>query len=200
MEKNSPRNEVVKSGVDFVFEENQVLFDIFLKHFPQEEKSDAERVYSEYLDTVFPQSSRKQIFYHGTNKVIDSPFVQDSSKIIPLSPNHKRIKVGSFFAERQAYSEEFGANVYPVLLDTNKSLRIKDLNRPRAADAIKKIDSLSQRIKSSIFGKVDSLCGNDNGTNEEVVVALSPQQIHILGSKEDQNMFDRFLENHRIAS
>lgn len=46
----------IKEGVDFVFEEN-----------PEIEKIGSKENYSEYLDTIFPESKVRNIVYHGTN-------------------------------------------------------------------------------------------------------------------------------------
>ncbi len=51
----------IKEGVDFVFEQNPELLGIGTKE-----------QYSEYLDTIFPESTIKDIVYHGTRSKFDS--------------------------------------------------------------------------------------------------------------------------------
>ncbi len=53
----TPENKI-KEGVDFVFEQNPELAQVGSK-----EK------YSEYLDTIFPESKVKDIVYHGTSTI-----------------------------------------------------------------------------------------------------------------------------------
>jgi hypothetical protein len=62
-----PKNEIIKTpevkikeGVDFVFEQNHELKQIGTKE-----------QYSEYLDTVFPDSKVKDIVYHGSASTFD---------------------------------------------------------------------------------------------------------------------------------
>ena len=64
MSFEQPKNEIintpeikVKEGVDFIFEQN-----------PELEKIGTKEQYSEYLDTIFPESKIKDIVWHGSTQ------------------------------------------------------------------------------------------------------------------------------------
>ena len=68
----TPENKI-KEGVDFVFEQNLELAQI-----------GTEEQYSEYLDTIFPDSKVKDIVYHRTDEKFDD---FDKSKINKTNAN-----------------------------------------------------------------------------------------------------------------
>lgn len=68
MNFEQPKNEIIKSpeikvkeGVDFIFEQN-----------PELEKLGTKEQYSEYLDTIFPESKIKDMVWHGSLKKFEN--------------------------------------------------------------------------------------------------------------------------------
>ena len=60
LEQLGLRNKLVKDGVDFVFEQNPELSTI-----------GNQQQYSQYLETIFPNSKVKDIVYHGSPNIFD---------------------------------------------------------------------------------------------------------------------------------
>jgi hypothetical protein len=95
----------IKDGVHFVFEQNLELAQIGTKE-----------QYSEYLDTIFPESKIKDIVYHTSpNKF---PEFKD-----PRSSGLSHI----WFSE-EPLKYEFGENIYSVLLNIKNPLSEFDSN------------------------------------------------------------------------
>jgi hypothetical protein len=166
----------VKVGVSDVFNENSELFNI-----------GTEQLYSQYLDTVFLDSKVKDIVYHGG----------------PININTFNIsKEGNFFTEEKdvalAYSAmyEEGTNkeskTYSVLLNAKNPTIINEEINPVQIKRNKGNDSI-------IANKVKDV----GGIGKQIVV-FNPEQIHILGSKQDIKGFKEFVskptQNNKIKS
>ena len=167
----------IKEGVDFVFEQSPELSDIGTK-----------QQYSQYLDTVFPESKVEDIVYHG------------GPTGITIFSNESQIgKRGTFhfsaFTEdavryaKTAVKSRTGKEgvVYAVKLNINNYREVEK----GFVDATKKDD----------FKDNDALIGIGYTTAAEVVVK-NPEQIHILGSKQDIEGFKEFVskDSYQIES
>lgn len=96
--KKVDSGEQVKDGVNFVFEQNPELVRIGTKE-----------QYSEYLNTIFPESNIKDIVYHTTNNDFD---VFDHNRV---NPNGISYGKGSYFSKK--IDLEFGKIIKAVLLN-----------------------------------------------------------------------------------
>ena len=97
--------EVVKSGVDFVFEQNSELI-----------KAGTKEQYSEYLDDIFPNSKFKDIVFHGTNMKLD----EIKFKSLGLTTAHfiDNKEFARLWAEDRTKSREEGSpEVYAVVVN-----------------------------------------------------------------------------------
>ena len=83
----------VKPGVQDLFENNNELFSI-----------GTQKQYSDYLDTVFPNSKIKDIVYHGTNNI---GFDNFSKELLGSNTNAPSAKKGFFFAGNKDASMEY---------------------------------------------------------------------------------------------
>jgi hypothetical protein len=96
----------IKEGVDFIFEQNPKLAQIGTKE-----------QYSEYLDTIFPESKIKEIVYHGTNKNSYKAILKDGFNLSKSGSNLGYMgKIMSFFTIK-GYTNIFenGAIVYSLI-------------------------------------------------------------------------------------
>ena len=146
----------IKEGVDFVFEQHPELTEIGTKE-----------QYSEYLDTIFPESKIKDIVYHGTN----NPFDVFDKKFIGSSMDTGVAGAGFYFTRKK---EAFPNQKYnlPILLNieniNNKlPITIYDLGERNSIDgrwgndliidndkiSILPLDKFSQSIKTKVENK-----------------------------------------------
>jgi len=174
-------NPNYKEGIDFAFEQNPELAQIGTK-----------KQYSEYLDTIFPESKVRNILYHrGPEQVM----VFDKSKIKDSSA--KRFYFSPINTGR------YGQHITNALLD------IKNLAKPGNKDFI---DDLNKKhpeytegkskwfyLPAQIYKNADKY-GYDGvfdfeGTNDDEYSVYEPEQIHILGSKQDIKGFKEWLNS-----
>jgi hypothetical protein len=184
--------EFVKNLIGINTIENTLLEDVFkiserlikeskFNNDPIEQQ--ALQLYSQYLDTIFPDSQVKDIVYHGTGK-----FFERFEKAINSVKKHS-----IFFTTNKKSAKE------------HADLRTKDKGLIIAAiiNALnpKKVEHINNEfiINDFSYGKNDSLI-KDSGTylGEEGsdITVNKPEQIHILGSKQDIEGFKEFVNNN----
>jgi hypothetical protein len=163
-------NKIVK-GVDFVFEQNPNLSSIGT---PEQ--------YSEYLETIFPDSSVKDIVWHGSRYTFDE-FKKTNVNLLGLS-NLLGLKLnrGTYFSNNIEHAKFF---------TVGKG----------------KIYAAKIELKSPYFPKFDTVFYNQkkgdgfifknlNDANIGIInqyAVFEPTQIHILGSELDQKKFKEYI-------
>jgi hypothetical protein len=123
--------------------------------------------YSEYLDTIFPNSKVKDIVYRGDKFKYDAP---------------KDLKIGIYFTLNKRYAQQYSGNITSALIDTNEPLYISESPQYYWNRISDKTDRLSN-YDSIIYNK-----------GEEIVI--SSQQVYILGSKQDIEGFKKYTEKN----
>ena len=148
----------VKKGVDNIFKDTVELSKIGTKE-----------QYSEYLDTIFPDSKVKDVVYHGTSdKNVLNRFIEN-----PI----KGLFVGTYELAKE-YARGRNKTVFPLLINS------------------KEIDNVSEEV--IMQGKKqdgDTLQYSETDYTEYVV--FKPEQIHILGSKKDIQGFKDFVSEDK---
>lgn len=193
----TPENKI-KEGVDFVFEQN-----------PELAKIGTKEQYSEYLETIFPESSMKDIVYHGTSSKFDEEKF-DKSKL-GTSTDNVTNKLGFYFVPERLVANSFikgrkfkwkdgkievnnplNAKVYSTLLKISNPETIEGETFKKAAEANilppLKLDGDSLIITPQTKNIVPEF----SVTN---YVVFDPDQIHILGSKKDIENFRNFVSS-----
>lgn len=132
----------------------------------------AQQLYSQYLDTIFPDSKVKDIVYHNTTERFET---FDKSKLI---------SDGFYFTPDSKVYKHAGNVKMSVLLNLKNPI----------TDAI----GLSETINKPGDTKRFSDLGYDGivdleGLNEYIV--FEPEQIHILGNKQDIEGFKQFVND-----
>lgn len=194
-------NSTIKPGVEELFESNPELTNI----------GTAEQ-YSQYLDTIFPDSKVKDIVYHdgGHGKIKEEGFRKD---LIGISDGGV-LGNGFYFyfdrtkkyAEQRSHTESVLLNVKNVSTKT-EILKLANLENGlgQYEKALSKLSGITVDTKiKGVHGKyignyaealtkigVDGVKGK-YGTGEEIVV-FEPKQIHTLSSKKDLEMFKNFI-------
>lgn len=184
-------NETLKSvDKSKIIETDKYINDLFIT--PQQ-KQQALQVYSEYLDTIFPDSKVKDIVYHGT------PFEFDSFKK-PLD-----IKENIFNQHALAKEEDNPHAIYfqfepksfrkgrivPAIINSKELIKKENYSGYSISYATGNRQKLEQQLGSKTFDALDIT--PIQGKRELLV--FEPEQIHILGNKQDIEGFKKFVED-----
>ena len=172
----------IKPGVQELFDSNPELASIGT---PEQ--------YSNYLDTIFPDSEVKNIVYQGSPESNKEVFIKTENYTDDF---YKR--QGFFFsgdetsAAKNSLKKNYGGNLYTALLNIQNS-------QPNLSFT----DYQSANIKSSFDGGIVSSIsyspefgGINSTTKRNNYVVFEPEQIHILGSKQDIEGFKDFTQNN----
>jgi len=141
----------IKPGVQDIFESNPELANI-----------GTQQQYSQYLDTIFPDSKVKDIVYHGTN----SKFDKFNKSNLPDS--------GIYFDKNKTTAYGYGNVLISAILNSSGYYYGGSLNRVN-----------SKQIREN---------GETGLTNGSGNIVFEPEQIHILGSKQDIEGFKEFVQ------
>lgn len=179
--------------------------DLLYRNHPELEKIGTMEQYSKYLDTLFPESQIKDIVYHGSNYLFDRFEKRDN-------PNNTydtgSYKAGWFFAKDPispksyidspimtklfnyfGFSKDKNPTIYSVLLDIrNPSVEDRQGERGIGFD----------EVNLAIANKNDAYIAKnviDPTVKTDVFVVFEPEQIYILGSKQDAESFREFVES-----
>jgi len=136
-----------------------------------QQKQQAQQLYSEYLDTIFPDSKVKDIVYHKTDKIFDKFKKQELAFYFTSSntDNYTGVKYGQFLPS--------------ILNIKNPDKVVNKNNYIRGRDNFQIENNNDGIIMSSFI---------PDGINWYVV--FEPEQIHILGSKQDIKGFKEFVQ------
>jgi hypothetical protein len=166
----------IKDGVDSLF-----------KVYPELANIGTKREYSQYLDTIFPNSRIKDIVYHS------SPIKFTKFKD-PSGSGSSHI----WFSEKPL-SGQFGSNTYFVLLNLQDPLmednpeytkELKFFEAPLNPNWINNYHRTGELPKFKYDGTIRS-SRVDGGKS---ITVRNPEQIHILGSKEDIEGFTQYTK------
>ena len=164
---NDVIGNVVKTGVQDVFNSNPELASI-----------GTQEQYSKYLDTIFPDSKIKDIVYHVTTEKFD--------KFDP----EKQVTAGYYFTEKEprykGVIKEVSKKdevILSALIDTKNPL---EENTDFISESINDISHL-EGFKKEGYDAIIDRKGHDE------VIVFEPEQIHILGSKQDIEGFGKFV-------
>lgn len=179
--KNTPKAEKVegpqiKEGIDFVFTQNLGL-----------EKVGSKEKYSEYLDTIFPDTKIKDIVYHASSNKIEK-FRE------------------SFFGTYFSYSpvqHTYGNIIHSAVLNVKSPLIM-----PAPEDSTEEkviYDKEYRNYNNPTFSpegdrsyKYDASIESSTVTKEGVQIKVrDPEKIHILGSDQDLENFRKFVEDKK---
>ena len=169
-------NVKIKNGVNSLF-----------KKFTEMENIGTPEQYSQYLDTIFPNSKVKDIIYHS------SPISFTKFKD-PSSSGFSHI----WFSEKPL-DNQFGTNVYYVVVNLQNPLiqsnqdydkELKTFESPLNPDWINNYHKTGELPKFKYDGTIRS-SSVDKGKS---ITVRKPEQIHILGSKEDIEAFTQFVK------
>jgi hypothetical protein len=175
------------------------------KEITPQQKQQAIQLYSQYLDTIFPDSKVKDIVYHGSpngknilkNTDFKFKFIDEEMSNIELN--------GVYFTQNKETAESYSNGVYTYTDKTNKAvlpslLNVKNPKYTRSIDDISLIDNEKfKELKSNNYDAFytdmesdDYLKAHKKDYITEIAV-FEPEQIHILSSKADIEGFKNFV-------
>ena len=165
-------------GIDFVFSQSPELASIGSK-----------AQYLQYLSTIFKTSKVKDIVYHKTpfsfekfEKPIEDRKLNKGNKSDAIFFNYENT---GFFRSKE------GAKTISVIVNTIKNKQTSE-DIPYATGS-------KQEIKDILKEDFDSITVNKFGGKKELLV-FEPEQIHILGSKQDLEGFKDFVNKNNSVS
>ena len=149
-----------------------------------QQKQQALQLYSQYLDTIFPDSKVKDILYHGSSQKIQNEFKNNFDEF--------GFSSGIFFTDSLEYLKEFEKN---NLGKSTKEITTVIIN---AVDNFEMKERIGYGVGQEwFFEQYDSIKGKDEGQTIEgnVYAVANKKQIHILGSSQDVEGFKKFVDN-----
>ena len=186
-------NTPIKPGVQELFNSNSELANIGT---PEQ--------YSQYLDTIFPDSKVKDIVYHGS--IYDNK--QEFKKSTRVSGNYFAVNPNEALqhAQRQLQNKE-DAVLYSILLDIkNPKIITKPIDYEDLDTEVKiyKGDTVfGTNYDAIIAEKVEEYNATKSAETvwlEKQIVIFEPSQAHILGTKQDVDGFKEFVNNKGFES
>lgn len=171
--------------------------------FPQLSETGTEEQYSEYLKTIFPESTVTDIVFHATDKQFES----FNKKYIGTSTDKGSYGKGFYFGNKK---RNFGENVMNVLIH---------LKNPIMTDPVKFYEEKNGKPNFNSIEAYENYDGNYIEPTPEILtqflinkgfdgvafqreensdteyVAFEPEQIHILGSASDIKKFKEFVSS-----
>lgn len=139
--------------------------------------------YLQYIESIFPESKKQEVVYHGTNKFEGDEF--DIAK--------SRFGVGFYFADREYLKwDKRGEKVIPVKINAN----YKSVELPRLEFMVPRAEIEEKR--KAIKEGYNSLKVTNQDKSQEYYIVFNSGQIHIFGSKPDLLGFKEFIKNNNV--
>ena len=162
------------------------------KFSPKNLKQQAEQLYSQYLDSIFPDSEVKDIVYHGSldeiNKFNENQhfgtFDQANLRILSKADNEDR------------YDD---IRVYPVLININNSKKVDDAG----FDWSKEIQKAKKEGFDSLtyFNEGENYVGSKGNYlySDSSYLVFNPENSYILGNQQDIEGFKKFVQSEESS-
>ncbi len=168
------------------------------------QKQQAQQLYSQYLDSIFPDSKVKDVVYHGANEPIEGEkFAKRegaTGRGIWFSGSRKYAQIQM---DRAQPSESLigrklrGApTMYQVVLNIKNPKNFYNATGALLVQTPSKFEEQYDRKTNdaALFHHPNSKKPATADSADQVVV-FEPEQIHILGNKQDVEGFKQFVEN-----
>jgi len=166
---DSNKAKGIKTGVQELFDSN-----------PELAKIGTQQQYSQYLDSIFPNSKVKDIVYRNTNKDLSTFLPSEETKGIYFSGDLKEV------AQYNGRRQKGESQIYAVVLN----LKNPKEYRKRYGSSDTRYTTLEETISQGNDGLM--VTGREGNINEELAVVNS-NQVHILGTQQDIEGFKKFV-------
>ena len=187
----------IKEGVNSIFEENSELSQI-----------GTQQQYSQYLNTIFPNSKVKDIVYHGSSnaaKIKEEGFKNKQER------DKGYIGDGYYFTKDSSW-QGYTGDISGISKDMSKKVSVTlNANNPQLINTEE--DRKNLLGKPNVDSRILLFDYNQDLTIEDAIkqgevrfnlpinelseiVVFESEQIHILGNKQDVEGFKRFVKNN----
>lgn len=171
------------------------------------EQKEAVKLYQKYLETIFPESKIKDIFWHGSPSKIDN-FLSPGSEGYKKQETTTTGVAGIYFSDKKHIADKYqdfkkegvSGYTYPVLLNVKKPIIVGDKATDGITDNTLGIVALWNIQKGVISGLrksgVDAIKTGEYASKKEEnteIAVFDTEQIHILGSRSDIEKFKEFI-------
>ena len=172
-----------------------------------QQKQQAQQLYSQYLDTIFPDSKVKDIVYHETSKYSKEKILEEGFN----TPIEEQLESGKdsliwFSGKKNYYRTKNTVSISAILnsispkIDSHQNFeRVGDASGIRRynLEAVGADSILTEEYADESLPPAREL--PKDFVNPIVFAAvIEPEQIHILGSKQDIEGFKDFVGNQNI--
>lgn len=180
----------MKEGVDFIFEQNPELAQIGTKE-----------QYSEYLNSVFPESENQDIWYHGTD-------AEDLERFRISTQGTYGFGVYLMSRRGKYHTDTFGKNTSGVIVDMKNPLKFETDSKPimeKLEERYKFLGGLGNN-RMTAFGNelrelgYDSLLADTGEITNNYLLLFEPNQAHILNTPKDIENFRKFIETNNDSN
>lgn len=198
---------IIKPGVTELFESN-----------PQLASIGTATEYSAYLDTIFPDSKVKDIAYHGSKSTLfNTKYIKDKFGKFIFSTKDKE------YAD--TYSKRSNGRTFQVVNNIKNPFSVSELLKNKNSSIANRFKNFLKLNKGNGYDLNDYLEANSNSFTDLVpltnrpflrkfyeqegfdslygwneIVVFEPEQIHILGSKQDMERFKKWTENNPMPT
>lgn len=204
---NNNNNTLIKEGVNDIFETNSELANI-----------GTQEQYSQYLDSIFPDSKVKDIVYHSTIKEFDNfdkNFIRKSNINAGVSGSGFYFTPNKDFANKTARLIYGSSNIKFKISLVNVSkpythsenqknelgyVKFKYIGDITNNGNLKETTEFTENIIKNGYDSVIETYENKDSTSEKEIVVFEPEQIHILGSKQDIEGFNNFVKKENTPA
>ncbi len=194
----------IKEGVPELFESKPELVNQVYEEseITPEQEQQVQQLYSKYLDTIFPDSKIKDIVYHGANEpIISDKFIvtEDATGGGIWFTGSK--KYAQIQMDRAQPSESLigrplrgKPTMYRVLLNIKNPKNFYNSSGAMLVQTPSKFEEQYNRKvnDAALFHHPNSKKPPYKDSADQVVI-FNPEQVHILGSKEDIEGFKEFI-------
>lgn len=206
IEKNEDYQFAIERPNAITYEKHKKEIDLIYDDNPELSSIGSKEQYSEYLNTIFPNTETQNIYYHGGKKGIDKFMSPQDPNFVKNKGVHSATKdYGIYFTADKSSAKRYSKgykksdrHVYSVLLNaenpyrTNKffALSIRRLFGSKVLDP----RSILEKDFNTTLKGYDSVIWH--GEKGEIVV-FDPSQVHILGSKSDIEGFKDYVKSRK---
>ncbi|MCB9809284.1 hypothetical protein H6776_02695 [Candidatus Nomurabacteria bacterium] len=160
--------------------------DIELLKYLENKDEKAKEIYEKYLETIFLQSQIKDIVYHGGPEGIEK-FDKNAKSCDNIENKSKGRFFTGIYNLAKVYAEKAQiihghSQIYPVIVNITNPITVTD----------------KLKLDEELYPNNDSIIHESSLQTDkfEELVVFETDQIHILGSKKDQEMFKEFLNKN----
>jgi hypothetical protein len=199
--KENPLTQEQSFNIDEVFKDNPEVAKIF---------NNNKELYQEYLDSIFPESKFKGIYFHGSPNLEIEKFLSPEDEEYKQHENTTTGATGVHFADNYEEAKKYskwneGENgrIYSVVLNIQKFFTVSDNIMDGMSEGLSKANlwHIQQGMLETLKkNNIDAFVAGEymvrtEGFREISMVDIN--KIHILGSQKDLEQAKKWVESNK---